>query len=154
MKYETAIRNAVKVADRIRGSNGLIGTPECERDTVKIRKAWLFGSTAKGKPNPSDVDILIEYDLIGRRQHTNCRAHRGFSGANAAVDKESKRRYGMSLPKSSWAVTAKFLTNNMKMIRIHNASIDGEIAHPRIMIYPRMDLTIPSIKTSRSAKNG
>ena len=154
MKYETAIRNTMKVADRIRKSNGLIGTPECERETVKIRKAWLFGSTAKGKPNPNDVDILIEYNLIGRRQHTNCRAHRGFSRTNAAVDKEYKRRYGISAPQSAWAATVRLLSRNMKMVRIHDANTDGEIAHPRIMIYPRMDLPIPSIKTSRRAKNG
>ena len=154
MKRETAIRNAVKVADRIRKSNGLIGTPECERETVKIKKAWLFGSTAKGKPDPNDVDILIEYDLIGRRQHTNCRAHRGFPRTNAAVDKECKRRYGISVPKSAWSATVRLLSRNMKMIRIHDANTDGEIAHPRIMIYPRMDLPALPSKTSRSAKNG
>lgn len=152
MKYETAIKNAREIAARIKKVNGLIGTPGCEYDVFKIRRAWLFGSTAKGKSNPGDVDILIEGHAVGRRLFAGCRANRGVPWSNALADKEFKRRYGISVSKSSKMNAVLFLTKNMKMIRVHDYSVDGEIAYPRIMLYPRIDL--PTQPQARRKTNG
>ena len=123
MKYETAIKNAKKVADRIRRSNGLIGTPDCQYSVFKIKRAWLFGSTAKGKPLPNDVDILIEGFGVGRRQHVN--QIPSIPWSNAAVDKEYKRWYRISLPKSSESEAIKFLTKNVNYPTINGEACKG-----------------------------
>ena len=60
MNRKTALKKCKTVADRIKAVNGIIGTPHANFQALRISRAWLFGSTAKGKENPNDVDILIE----------------------------------------------------------------------------------------------
>lgn len=61
MKQETAIRNAMQIAQRLAEWGGRLDTPECDYEFVAFRKVWLFGSTAQGKSTPGDIDIM--YDL-------------------------------------------------------------------------------------------
>ena len=124
MKRQTSIRNAKSVAAAIKKCNGIIGTPEAVYDAFKIKAAWVFGSTIKGKENPNDTDILIEAYSVGR-----CRYH------NA---KRSKARSFYKMDSTEAAL--RHLRGSMKMVRFHFEKIDGSIAYPRVMIYPRMDL--------------
>jgi predicted nucleotidyltransferase len=145
MKLEAAISKAKIIAERIKQSNGLIGTPECSFEAYRIKRAWLFGSTAKGKDNPNDVDILIEAREAGRPQRTqrnkSYTKDRRFNRAcNARIDKQYYRSYGMIRGICTYKTAQSFLRGHLKMVRFHSIEIDGEIAYPRILIYPRMDL--------------
>lgn len=146
MKLEAAIGKAKIIAERITKANGLIGTPECSFEAYRIKRAWLFGSAAKGKENPRDVDILIEAREAGRPQRTqknkrNVKDRRFNRTCNAKIDKQYYRSYGMVRGICTYKTAESFLRGNLKMVRFHSLEIDGEIAYPRILIYPRMDLT-------------
>lgn len=135
MKNETAIRNANKLAKRIKLLTGIIMTPEGKHEYIRIRRAWIFGSTIKGKENPNDVDILVEYHRRGRLKYTN--KHRNEKRIqNCKTDKNYLRKYGSTVGLDSYHIALKYLTRNMKMIRIHDFRFDHRYAKPRIMIYP------------------
>jgi hypothetical protein len=138
MKRKTALKKCKTVADRIKAANGLIGTPHANFQALRISRAWLFGSTAKGKENPSDVDILIECKMVGFHQTTGQRASRipGMRG-NA-----KKVRYGFwaGFSVCCFGESKKYLTRGMYKVRIHNYEIDGgfgDIPETKIMIYPK-----------------
>lgn len=60
MKRETAIKYAREIARRAQSVNGLLATPGCSYEAVRIKRMWIFGSTVKGKTDPNDLDLLIE----------------------------------------------------------------------------------------------
>lgn len=133
MRRETAIRYALTIAERIKKYHGVFCTPLMNRDCVRIKRVWLFGSTVKGSHNPNDVDILIEYGHGGR--HFTERKDR------ASVMKRRKRDcFGGVWWKNSRDEVLRELRNGLRMVRFHDYEIDGEIAYPRIMLYPRNDL--------------
>lgn len=132
MKLSTSIRNAMTVAERIKRCNGLIGTPEAITEAFRIKRAWVFGSTAKGNPNPNDTDILIEGGRVGR-----------FNPRRAKKQPKSKSRMGIRYRVESIEVACAYLVGNLKMIRLHDIMVDGnlgDIPDTKIMIYPRNDL--------------
>lgn len=132
MKLKTSIRNALLVAQRIKHCNGLIGTPEATTEAFRIKRAWLFGSTAKGKLNPSDTDILIEAYSVGK-----------FNLRRAKKQPKSKASHGFRYSLNSEEVAHAYLRGNIKMLRLHDLKVDGnlgDIPNTKIMIYPRMDL--------------
>lgn len=138
MKLSTSLKNANAVADRIKALSGIIMTPEGSREAVRIKRAWLFGSTAKGKVNPNDTDIILEVIEVGSLKLTNKWRMYNFKN-NAKTDKR-KRMYGLSVPIYSYSIALRYLAKNLKMVRIHHIDIDGEYATDRVMIYPRNDL--------------
>lgn len=132
MKLETSIKNAIKVARRIKHCNGLIGTPEATTEAFRIKRAWVFGSTVKGKLNPRDTDIMIEGYCIG-----------SFNLKRAKKQPKSKASCGIRYSLNSIEVAHSYLRGNIKMLRLHDFKIDGnlgDIPNTKIMIYPRMDL--------------
>jgi hypothetical protein len=132
MKLETSIRNALLVAARIKKCNGLIGTPEASHEALRITRAWLFGSTVKGKLNPNDTDILLESIEVGR-----------FNLRNAKKRPISTMRTGVRYCIRSHEVAYSYLRSRIKMVRFHDIAIDGslsDVAQTKIMIYPRNDL--------------
>jgi hypothetical protein len=136
MKRAVAIKKALTVAGNLRKAAGLIGTPGTEFEAVRVKRAWLFGSTVKGKENPNDVDILLEVEEVGR--------HTRF-GKGGRLDKDMARRYGRGCgyTVSSTKEAYRFIKGGMTMIRLHNAKWDGEfgdIAETKVLIYPRNDL--------------
>lgn len=141
MKRATALRMAHTVAARLRAACGLIGTPGTCSEAVRVRRAWLFGSTAKGSLSPNDVDILIEMNPVGRQFTTERIAQVFGVRGGARVDKSYYRRYGIELPMDAVHEVRRHLRGHMKMLRLHNYAIDKELALPRILIYPRNDLT-------------
>lgn len=140
MKRAVAIKKALKVAEILRSASGLIGTPGTDADAVRVKRAWLFGSTVKGKDEPNDVDILLEYEAVGRRYW--CAKSRKHKLCGARLDKRGYRSYGYRHPVEAWVEARKFIKGGMTMVRLHNVEIDGnfgDIAETKVMIYPRND---------------
>lgn len=129
MKRTTALRIAAEVADRLRKANGCIGTPTAYRPYVRVSRLWLFGSTAKGKAEPNDVDLLLDACIVGE--------YRPPGHGGARLDRERKRRYGITGAMDPFAQADRYLRGRAKMVRIHHVSIDGDLAAPRVMLYPR-----------------
>lgn len=133
MKRETSIRNALKVAERIKRCNGLIGTPDASYEALRIKRAWLFGSTVKGKLNPGDTDILLECYVVG-----------WFNLENAKLEPKSRNSMGHRYALCALEEGRRYLRRGLKMVRFHDLKIDGnfgDIAETKIMIYPKNNLT-------------
>ena len=84
MKRKLAFRYAFEVARRVHGVNGILATPLCDREAVRFKRIWVFGSTVKGGEAPNDLDLLIELEPCGR----------WHSYRQGKIDKEYLRRYG------------------------------------------------------------
>lgn len=137
MKHSTSVANAQYVADQLRRVSGIIATPNCAHDAVRVKRAWLFGSTAKGKENPNDTDIIIEYVLIGKPKWSG---RNGKVSGHFRINRDSYRRFGWSHPEDSLNEARRFLKGRKKMIRVHQWEIDKDVADGRVMIYPVNDL--------------
>lgn len=144
MKRARAIRYAHTIAARIRARNGIWGTPECEHEFVRIKRVWIFGSTAKGSETPNDLDVLIEYQVTGRFQLTShwrgTRKGQWVDRLNARAVPRSQRQWGIPEPLNSARQCFRAIRKGMPMVRIHQFEIDGDLAQPRVLIYPRNDL--------------
>lgn len=151
MKRETAIRYAHEIARRVHAVNGLLATPGCEFEAVRIRRIWVFGSTVKGKQNPNDLDVLIDMQYAGRYRvaaksryakiRTTGQHALRDSLCDGQIDKEYKRRNGWITAKSSKSYALIWLTKGMKMVSRH--TLMNEAAAPfaeQVLIYPRFDM--------------
>ena len=143
MNRKTALRKCKTVADRIKAVNGIIGTPHANFQALRISRAWLFGSTAKGKENPGDVDILIECKHVGYKQTTGQRASKcpGMRG-NA---KQVKHGNFAGFSVCCYTEAGKYLTQGMYKVRLHDYACDGalgDIPETKIMIYPKFEVDI------------
>lgn len=67
LKLATALRYANEISRRVREVNGLLATPLCGHEAVRISRVWVFGSTIKGSLAPNDLDLLIDLHEVGRR---------------------------------------------------------------------------------------
>lgn len=130
MKIETALKYAQELHNRVRSVNGILATPVCGHAAIKVKRMWIFGSAIKGNKNPNDLDVLIEFKPVNPRR----------SWRNATLDKRSYRSYGIQVAPQSSSYFYKWLTKGMLKVSRHNFDIDGNIALPRVMIYPRFDL--------------
>lgn len=130
MKLETALRYARDVASRVHGVNGLLATPLCEHEAVRISRIWVFGSTVKGSPNPNDLDLLIELKECGRFR----------TRRQARLDKRYFRNYGIRLALPSRDEALKWLTKGMRKVSRHCVDTERVEIDVKVMIYPRMDL--------------
>ena len=137
MKLITAIKNALKIADRIASVNGLVCTPASQFECFKIKRAWVFGSTIKGKSYPNDLDIIIDGTLCGRQYVAHKSELSNGVRLGAKTDKIFFKNCGVRLPSDSTTAVYQFLAKNMKMVRIHEWVIDKKYAKQRIMIYPK-----------------
>lgn len=140
MKHKTAINNVKKIRKRLVDTNGIIHTPFASHPYFKIKKVWLFGSFAKGKTEPNDIDIIYEGCPCGEyRRHIK------------GVTKPDRRfRF---LARDSRDDAIKELTKNMKKIHImpnwtirdidktdtEQVAIHNDVHKTKIMIYPRFD---------------
>lgn len=143
MKLSTAIKNANIIAERIKRLNGIIETPECDYKVIRIKRAWIFGSTVKGKLNPKDLDVLLEYSFHDKRYSGSMRIPESKEFRRRGLCKKqykSKLFMGLDFGRSAIQETFKYLKKGMCKISIHDHSIDGNIAGVKIMIYPRNDL--------------
>jgi hypothetical protein len=147
MKRQTALRNVGKVSSKLRQLGGIIGTPECSHPAVRVKRAWVFGSTVKGKQEPNDVDILVELEEVGRAQ-SHEREDDGYRRSNierrySTAQKSKGYAYcGVTWPKSATAEATRFLRAGMKKVSVHDYSRSndfGDINETKVLIYPRND---------------
>ena len=133
MKRETAIRMAKTVRDRLIQANGLIGTPGCCKEAIRVKRAWVFGSTVKGSQSPNDLDLLLDVSYCGRRFRV---------GSGSKVDRRTKQNCGAVVAADSKIEAYKYIRGGLKKLSIHSLDYEDEYANPRVMIYPRNDLGV------------
>lgn len=138
MKRSTAIASAKAIGAYLRGLGGCISTPYCMHNYVRVYRVWVFGSTAKGKSQPNDLDLLISCECIGRDLDRPPR-RRGSSNKSNGYYRYKKDSSGRLWIMDSLEEAKRSIRGNRRMIRIHEDDIDGELAWPRVMIYPRDD---------------
>lgn len=145
MKRETAIKYAREIARRVHSVNGLLATPGCRREAVRIRRVWVFGSTVRGKPNPNDLDVLIEMEEVGRirvigRHRCSVHSHSDLL-RDAQLDRQRMRKYGWPTAKDTTPYALKWLTKGMRMVSRHDMRYEGAAPFPeQVLIYPRWDM--------------
>lgn len=139
MKLSTALNNALKIAERIKSVNGLIGTPGTNFECFRVKRAWVFGSAIKGKSHPNDLDIIIDGQECGVR-FASTKIHSFTTRKGARLDKAISRTERMYWPLRCKKVAYQYMRRGMKNLSIHAWDVDCEVANPRIMIYPRNDL--------------
>jgi len=130
MQLTTALRYAHEVARRVNAVNGLLATPLCGREAVRIKRIWVFGSTVKGSQAPNDLDLLIDLAEVGRL----------YSYKHTRVDKAYFRRHGTRTAPRARDAALIWLTKGMRMVSRH--CLDDECADidTKVLIYPRNDL--------------
>ena len=132
MKRSTALRYCVELARRVHFVNGILATPGCDFDAVRISRMWIFGSAAKGSSSPNDLDLLIEMKECGR--HYNWR--------QARLDKRYLAAYGCRCPVTSESYALKWLTKGMKLVSRHTTRSECAQLDVKKLIYPRYDMSL------------
>lgn len=149
MRRETALRYAREIARRVHSVNGLLATPGCSYEAIRIKRMWIFGSTVKGKPDPNDLDLLIEMSGVGRRRIASKRRHKkGFTDhtghrplLDGMLDKRQLRNYGVTTVKDSREYAFMWITKNLRHVSRHTTDLEGvETFIEQVLIYPRWDL--------------
>lgn len=130
MKIETAKRYAAEIARRVMEVNGIILTPRGEREFVKIKRIWVFGSTVKGSLNPNDLDLLIDLKASGNWQEWE----------DVGFDPEYLRRYGRHTTRQSSSEALMWLTKGMRNVSRHCTDKEKVEIDVKVMIYPIFEL--------------
>lgn len=130
MKRATAVKYAHEIARRLRSVSGLLATPNCEFEAVRIARVWVFGSTVKGSLTPNDLDILIDIKAVGRRT-------RWVLGRK--LDREYSRRYGFDQMPNSERYALLWLTRGMRKVSRHTTDVEKVEIDVKRLIYPRFD---------------
>lgn len=130
MKRATAIKYSIEVAKRLHSINGILSTPVCRNEFVKISRVWVFGSTAKGSQNPNDLDLMIEIKECGRRK----------TWRQTSINKRFYRSCGVRTAPDSREYALKWLTKGMKLVSRHCSDSDSVVLDVKTLIYPRFEL--------------
>ena len=134
MKRATALKHAEEISRRIRSVNGILATPNCTFPALRIRRAWVFGSTVKGSDAPNDLDILLDITVAGKYR----RWKRGMK-----LNKRYARSYGVLLCPDSETYALMWLTNGMKKVSRHVLQSEPRllemIGNDKRMIYPKKE---------------
>lgn len=138
MKRDTAIRHAMSIGEHLRGLGGIISTPGCFHEALKIDRLWVFGSTAKGAANPSDLDLLVQFRTIRTRELEKDRKpgrtlKRIFGGGYRFKWDWNRRDY---MVMEAYEDGLRSIIGGRRMIRFHDHKVDGSLAWPRVMLYP------------------
>lgn len=127
MKRATALRYCREIAQRVQTVDGVIPTPFGSHQGIRIKRMWIFGSTAKGSESPNDLDLLVDYENHGDRQ----------SWRDVGVDLEYQRRHGVDLVKPSINEALKWLTKGMRKVSRHTTASECVEIDVKKMIYPK-----------------
>lgn len=119
MKNKTANKNLEEIIKRLNIDNGFIQTPDCNKPSYKVKKAWLFGSFSKGKLEPSDIDILIDGDGVGEER-------RRVGDVEGLTPYERQGIFSQWVRPSYIGFIIK-LRKGMKNISIHDYKIESHI---------------------------
>lgn len=140
MKRATAKRMALTIAERLKSAAGVIGTPGSDHEALRVKRAWVFGSTAKGSEHPNDLDIIMEMHECGRRFWQKGAVQKRTRPGGARLDRAFFRTHRVRMPVSCQQDALRWIRGTMKMVRLHDYGIDGHLADGKIMIYPRNEL--------------
>ncbi len=127
MKRVTALRYCIEIARRVRAVEGVIPTPFGDHQGIRVKRMWIFGSTAKGSALPNDLDLLVDYENHGSRQ----------AWQDVGVDLAYQRRYGMDRAKPSIDEALKWLTKGMRKVSRHTTALECAKIDVKKMIYPQ-----------------
>jgi predicted nucleotidyltransferase len=132
VKIETARRYAREIHERVKAVNGLLGTPGCSDEAVRIRRIWVFGSAVKGSQAPNDLDVLIDLHRCGR----------SFSGSRhqARIDRRYLANHGVRVAVDSKDACLKWLTDGMRKVSRHCTDTETVDIDVKVEIYPRFML--------------
>ena len=130
MKIDLAERYAQRIAERCKSVNGLLATPLCDFEAVRIHQVWIFGSTVKGSQEPNDLDVMVRYNQVGRRRNWR----------QGKLDLQARRSWGYSRAICASKEMYKWLSKGMKHVSRHNYEAEkGLDLGVMVMIYPRND---------------
>jgi predicted nucleotidyltransferase len=136
MRRERALRYALEIARRLHAVQGFVATPGCEFDAYQISRVWVFGSTAKGSPEPNDLDILIDMHSVGMLQlYTEGRR----------LDKYKWKAYRIKVCHSGSNEVLKWLTKGMQKVSRHVLHDEAAVIDVKYLIYPRWELPDPQV---------
>lgn len=140
MKRATAERNLKKIIERLHSINGILSTPLHNKDAIKVKRAWLFGSFAKGKDEPNDLDIFVETKSF-RRDKSYYIDKSGRLKRKYLPDKWYRRTYGMLRPIQSDETLVKWLRKDIRKVSVHFVGGDPvfDKLDKKTLIYPRCD---------------
>jgi predicted nucleotidyltransferase len=134
MKRSTALKYCLEITKRVHQVNGLIPTPNCQYEGMKVLQIWIFGSTAKGSKTPNDLDLLIDWELHGK-----C-----FKYPEVRKWNSLSKHIGIAVAYPSQYDANKWITKGMLKISVHDLYMEKELANvpEKRMIYPiyEMDL--------------
>jgi predicted nucleotidyltransferase len=131
MRRELALQYAIEVARRVHHINGLLATPLCNYEAVRIKRIWVFGSVAKGSETPNDLDLLIEAEYCGRRRNWR----------QGKINKQYLRSYGYKDAIDARHEAMKWLTKGMRKVSRHLKDAEAVPIDVKVLLYPRNDLT-------------
>lgn len=127
MKRKTCFKYCKAIHEKLNEINGVLETPGYDRDAILFKKIYVVGSYVKGKTEPNDLDILIFTEDKGR----------GITLTEGGIlDKEYKRRYGISRVKLAESQAYMWLTRGMKKVHRLNGNIDTTKFDVMVEIYP------------------
>lgn len=140
MKRKTAEKNLRIIIDRLHSINGILATPMNNFEAVRIKRAWLFGSFAKGKDEPNDLDIFVELEHF-RREYVCTIGKNRFINGMYKLDKSYYRSYGTIRAIRADETFIKWLRKDIRKISVHIVGNDliFDRLDTKILIYPRCD---------------
>ena len=142
MKRSTALKNLDLIITRLHHVNGIIGTPKYNYDFVWIKRAWVFGSVAKGSESPNDLDIFIE--VLNEPKKLKYYSNQ-FKHTDRFTDKTSHgmrlKHAGIIKTKDAIDYAIKWLRQDTRKISVHVVGDDEIFSELDIkyLIYPRND---------------
>lgn len=151
MKRQTAIKNLNTIIKRLNDVNGIFPTPHHDSDFVRVKRAWVFGSVAKGAENPNDLDIFLE--TVGCNSQTRNRKgklviyrrnKRGEIIGLTGAWKPDKTVTYVPSRKSARHSLIIWLRSKMKKVSVHFVDSDEVFNEldKKILIYPRNDFGV------------
>ncbi len=149
MKRQTAVSNLNKIISKLHCINGIYCAALCDRDFVKVKRAWVFGSVAKGSDSPNDLDIFIEvhnpfqWDQPKRKSQRRMFRNTGPRMKLHGGFKMNKATSGRTVPSavSGLSEFSKWLkkgTNKTSIHFVHDDDIFNKL-DCKHLIYPRND---------------
>ena len=127
---------ALAIAERLKSAAGVICTPGTSHEALRVKRAWVFGSTAKGSEHPNDLDIILEMYACGRRFWQKGSVQRRTRPGGARLDRAFFLSHRVRKPVSCQEEALRWIRGTAKMVRFHDYGIDGELADGKIVNNP------------------
>lgn len=139
MKLQTCLKYAQEIASQMKLNGNIIYTPGCSWEFFKVKSIYLFGSVAKGKINPGDVDIMVDGEVIGK--HFNIHKKGTFK-----IDKDYNRKHNVIRAKPCLEEALRFVKSKRKNVSVNYTPYIGFDPANKIQLYPVNELTNEKIE--------